>query len=51
MQQTTGMIEIPKAEYEKLKELEGLEELDLVLLKKIIKSLKNFKEGKFKEWN
>lgn len=47
----TEMIQIPKAEYEKLKELAELEELDVELVKKFVKALKNFKEGKFKEWN
>ena len=51
MQPTTDTVEIPRAEYEKLKALEDLEELDLVLLKKIIKALRNFKDGKFREWN
>ncbi len=47
----TEMIEIPKSEYERLRQLEDLEELDIELVKKFIKALKNFKEGKLKEWN
>ena len=47
----TETVEIPRAEYEKLKELEELEGLDVELVKKIIKALRNFKEGKFREWN
>lgn len=45
------MIEIPKTEYEKLKGLAELEEIDIELFGKVVKALKNFKEGKFKEWN
>ncbi|MBI1973693.1 hypothetical protein HYS54_02670 [Candidatus Micrarchaeota archaeon] len=44
------MIQVPKAEYEKLKQLSELEELDAELVKKVLKALNNFKQGKFKEW-
>ena len=43
-------IQISKKEYEELKALESLKELDADLIKKLLKALKNFEEGKFKEW-
>lgn len=44
------MVQIPKSEYSKLKELRELERLDVGLIKKVIKALKNFKQGRFREW-
>jgi hypothetical protein len=46
----TGMVEIPKTEYDKLKELSALKALDVKLVSKVLKALKNYKQGKFKEW-
>ena len=43
-------IQISKKEYEELKALESLKEFDADLIKKTLKALKNFEEGKFKEW-
>ena len=43
-------IQISKKEYKELKALESLKELDADLIKKLLKALKNFEEGKFKEW-
>ena len=43
-------IQISKKEYKELKALESLKEFDADLIKKTLKALKNFEEGKFKEW-
>lgn len=44
------MIQIPRKEYDKLKELEALKDLDAIFIKKVLIALKNFEAGKFKEW-
>jgi len=45
---TQEMIQIPKKEYQKLKEME---KIDMELLSELVQGFKDIKEGRVKPWN